>query len=226
MAEFEGFSQGTVDFLWGIRLHNERAWFQEHKREYLELADAPLRALSARLLAAMNEEYPRLSLREHVSRIYRDARRLYGRGPYKDHLWLVLARPEGDHLDAPALYFELAPNEYSYGCGYWDMRPETAAKLRARIDRDPKPLEKLARRLNRSPFTLSGARYKRPKGDPGPLLFPWYNSRNITLDRAENCEGVFFTPRLYDEVLEGFRFLVPYYQYFASLAAEPPPKNN
>lgn len=221
---FQGFTQGAVDFLWGVKFNNNREWFAQHKQEYVELLDRPLRELSQQLLDAMNGELPKLGLQQHVSRIYRDARRLYGRGPYKDHLWLVLARPGDDHLGRPAFYFEIAPNYFSYGCGFWDMTPETAAKHRARIERNPKPLEKLARRLNQSKFTLFGAEYKRPKGDVGALLNPWYNRRNLGISFDDNCEGVLFTPELYDDVLEAFRFLVPYYEYLDLLPGDPPPE--
>ena len=220
---FQGFSQEAVDFLWGVKFNNNREWFTAHKQEYLDLLDKPLRELASQLLAAMTEEFPRLGLHAHVSRIYRDARRLYGRGPYKDHLWLVLERPS-DEPGRPAFYFEIAPNYFSYGCGTWDMTASTAAKLRARIERDPKELEKLARRLNRSKFTLFGTEYKRPKGDVGALLNPWYNRKNHGLSFEDNCEGVLFTPELYDDILEGFRFLVPYYEFFLSLPADPEPE--
>ena len=30
---FQGFTQGAVDFLWGIRFKNERSWFLAHKEE-------------------------------------------------------------------------------------------------------------------------------------------------------------------------------------------------
>ena len=221
---FQGFSQEAVDFLRGVKFNNNREWFTAHKQEYLDLLDKPLRELAEKLLSAMTEEFPRLGLASHVSRIYRDARRLYGRGPYKDHLWLVLAHPSEDHLGRPAFYFEIAPNYFSYGCGFWDMTPATTARLRERIERDPKELEKLARRLNRSKFTLFGTEYKRPKGDVGPLLNPWYNRKNLGISFDDNCEGVLFTPELYDDILEGFRFLVPYYEFFLSLPADPEPE--
>ena len=32
---FTGFSDETVDFLWGICFNNERAWFEAHKETYL-----------------------------------------------------------------------------------------------------------------------------------------------------------------------------------------------
>ena len=221
---FQGFTPGTVEFLWGIRFNNNRAWFAEHKQEYLDLVDRPLRELSRQLFEAMAEAYPRMGLTQHVSRIYRDARRLYGKGPYKDHLWLVIARPSEDHLGRPAFYFEIAPNYFSYGCGFWDMSPETAGKLRARIEREPKKLATLARRLNKSKFSLYGEAYKRPKGDVGELLNPWYNRKNIGISFDDNCEGVFFTPALADDVLEGFRFLMPYYRYLDALPGDKPPE--
>ena len=141
---FQGFSQEAVDFLWGIRFNNERGWFEARKEEYLTLVAGPMRELGEQVHAAVEEEFPKLGLNLHVSRIYRDARRLHGRGPYKDHLWFTLRRPKEEWVSQPAFYFELAPEYYSMGMGWYDATPLTMAKLRARIDRDPKPLERLA----------------------------------------------------------------------------------
>lgn len=220
---FQGFSQNAIDFLWGIRFNNDREWFLAHKQDYLDDLDKPLRELAAQLLSAMNESFPDAWLQSHVCRIYRDARRLHGRGPYKDHLWLVLERPSDERRGRPAFYFEIAPNYFSYGCGFWDMDAPTAARLRARIEREPKVLEVLARRLNKSRFRLDGPEYKRPKGDVGKLLNPWYNRKNLAISYEDNPEGVLFTADLYDEILEGFRFLMPYYEYFSSLPSDPDP---
>lgn len=214
---FQGFSQNAIDFLWGIKFNNEREWFLAHKQDYLTYVDAPMRALAAEVFAAMDAEFPDAAFRPHVSRIYRDARRLHGRGPYKDHLWFVLEHPSDERAGRPALYFELAPNYFSYGCGFWDMDAATAAKHRARIDNNPKPLETLARRLNKSRFRLDGPEYKRPKGDVGKLLNPWYNRKNLAVTYDDNPEGVLFTPQLRDDLLDAFRFLMPYYEYFYTL---------
>ena len=43
---FEGYSPETIDFLWGIRFNNERAWFLEHKEEYQNYLLAPTKALA------------------------------------------------------------------------------------------------------------------------------------------------------------------------------------
>lgn len=220
---FIGFSDATIDFLWELRFHNERPWFLEHKQVFLDTLDRPMKALAADVTAALEQAHPDRKWYLHVARIYRDARRLHGRGPYKEHLWFTIERPHERFESVPALYFELAPNYYSYGCGYWDAGAATMAKLRARIDNDPKPLERLARRLNKSKFVLSGEEFKRPKGDAGKLLNPWYNRKNIAIGYDDNPEGVLFTPQLKGEVLDGFRFLMPYYQYLDTLAGDMEP---
>ncbi len=222
---FQGFSQGAVDFLWGIRLNNERSWFLAHKEEYLTLVDAPLRLLGAEVARQMTEAFPKLGLELKVSRIYRDARRLHGRGPYKEHLWFSLRRPSESEGAAPGFYFELAPEQYSYGMGCYDPTPLTMAKLRACVDRDPRPLARLVRAVEkRGEFRLYGEPYKRPKGDPGPLLYPWYNSRNVGVSCERNCEGLLFTPELAVQLLDGFKSLEPLYRWLRDLAAGPAPE--
>ncbi len=160
---FQGFTQGAVDFLWGIRFNNERSWFLAHKEEYRTLVEQPMRELGDQVHQAMEETYPELGLNLHVSRIYRDARRLYGRGPYKDHLWFTLRRPREEWVSLPAFYFEIAPEYYSFGMGCYDATPVTMAKLRARIDRDPKPVEQLARKLEKLPLPAGGGAVQAPQ---------------------------------------------------------------
>lgn len=224
---FQGFNQGAVDFLWGVRFHNERGWFEAHKQEYLDLVSAPLQQLGREVHQAMTQAYPGEPLNLHVSRIYRDARRLHGRGPYKDHLWFTIRPEQEGWFHVPAFYFEIAPEYYSLGMGYYGAEPAAMARFRARIDRDPAPMERLARRLNRQDrFVLEGQSYKRPKGDPGPLLAPWYNRRNIALCWDRNCEGSLFAPELVQEAVEGFVFLKPYFDYLLSLRGDPDPADS
>ena len=87
---FTGFSDATIDFLWELRFHNERPWFLEHKQVFLDTLDRPMKALAAEVTAALEQAYPQRKWYLHVARIYRDARRLHGSGPYKESLWFTL----------------------------------------------------------------------------------------------------------------------------------------
>lgn len=222
---FQGFSQEAVDFLWGVRFNNERPWFEAHKQQYRHLVAAPLKELALQTQAAILERHPQLQLEVKVSRIYRDARRLHGRGPYKDHMWFVLRRPRDESAGAtPAFYFEIAPEYHSMGMGYYSATPQTMAKFRARIDRDPSRMEELARMLNKqSRFCLEGQQYARMRKDVGELLNPWYNRKNIALSWDRNCDGSLFTGQLARELVEGFDFLLPYFLYFDSLDSDREP---
>ena len=222
---FTGYSDKSIDFLWGIRFNNERPWFEAHKPDYLQYVLQPTRELGEELYDYMAGKYPELWLNLHVSRIYRDARRLFGRGPYKDHLWFSIHRPQESPGDSPSFWFELTPDSWSCGMGFWDAPAVTMAKFRARMDRDPKPMEKLARRLDRQDFfALDGPEYKRPKAAPSPLLQPWYSKKSFVLGHeAAHCD-LLWSHDLADALTEGFAFLLPYYRYILSLEGDPDPR--
>lgn len=220
---FQGFTPAALEFLWGIRFNNERSWFLEHKHEYQEFVEKPIKELAVEVFDAFTAHCPDESWKLHVCRIYRDARRLHGRGPYKDHMWFTIERPHERFEAAPALYFEIAPNYFSYGCGFWEAGASVMARHRARIEQRPQELEELARRLKRSKFSLGGQEYKRPKGDVGELLNPWYNRKNLMMSFDDNPEGVLFTPQLKDDIVEGFLFLLPICRYLDTLAGDAEP---
>ena len=220
---FQGFTPAAIEFLWGICLNNEREWFMDHKQDYHQYVETPIKELGREVFDELSAAYPKTDWNLHVCRIYRDARRLHGRGPYKDHMWFTIQRPHERFEPVPALYFEIAPNYFSYGCGFWDAGADIMSKHRARIDQRPQELEELARKLKKSRFVLGGQEYKRPKGDVGQLLNPWYNRKNHILSFDDNPEGVLFTPQLKEDIVEGFRFLMPFYRYLDTLSGDVEP---
>lgn len=225
---FQGFSDAAFDFMWGIRFNNERPWFEAHKSEYLDAFYRPMKELAQEVYDAFQARHAVPGLCCKVSRIYRDARRLHGRGPYKDHLWWSMERPSDDPFSTrPVFWFELTPESWSYGLGYYSATPLTMAKFRARLDRDPRTFETLARRLTRQDtFHLTGPEYKRPKGTPSsPLLAPWYNRKGLSLECERKPAPLLHSHDLVDVLLEGFTFLLPYYEYFSSLEADPDPRD-
>lgn len=80
---FQGFYEETIQFLWELRLNNQRPWFQAHKQEYLDYLYHPMKELGAEVQGRMMERYPRSGLNLRVVRIYRDARRIHSGGPIR-----------------------------------------------------------------------------------------------------------------------------------------------
>lgn len=214
---FTGYTKETLDFLWGIRFNNNRTWFEEHKEQYVRCLFQLTSELGHEVYDGMIKNYPKLNVELHVSRIYRDARRLHGREPYKDNLWFTL-RPNRDiWTQQPVFWFEITPEGWSYGVGCWSASPSMMAAMRREIDESPKRLEKLARRLNKQNiFQLQGTNYVRQKGNPSPLLTPWYNKKSISIGCDRPFDTLLCSPELVNTLVEGFVFLEPYYQCLSS----------
>ena len=217
---FQGFTQETVDFMWGIRFNNERSWFLEHKEDYQKHLLEPVKALGEDIYKGVQEMLPPEPLLLKVSRIYRDARRLHGRGPYKDHLWFCVRTGDKDWTGRPTFYFEIAPEYYSYGMGFWQAPAELMEAFRRDLQERPEKFGKLVRGFNRQEqFVLNGDSYARSRGEVDELLRPWFQKKSITLTHELPLDEKIFQPELAEEILTGFKSLVPFYKYFAALCA-------
>lgn len=213
---FQGFSQQTIDFMWGIRFNNSREWFLQHKNEYLEHFYQPMKELCTAVQTRFLSQRDDLQLNSKVSRIYRDARRVKYGGFYKDHLWLSLREPADDSFPRPAFYLEVRPEGYETGLVYWTEQPALMQHYRRTVQRAPEKLEQLAQYLNsQGNFILTGAEYKRSKGEVSDLLKPWFNRKEIIISRfypyENNCP--FFSQALTDVVVNDFVWLLPFFHY-------------
>jgi uncharacterized protein (TIGR02453 family) len=224
---FQGFTNEAVDFMYGIHLNNDKTWFEAHKEIYLNSFYNPMRELAGEIYDYVTDKLPDAGLTVKVSRIYRDARRLHGNGPYKDHLWWSIQRPADAWSPEPCFWFELGPDYWGYGMGCYAVKPLTMAKLRARMDANPAPMEKLTRKISRqNEFTLDNPTYKKPKGPaPSKLLEPWYLMKGYSLTHTGKLDEQAFSRDIVARVEKGYDFLIPFYQYFSTLDADPDPRD-
>jgi uncharacterized protein (TIGR02453 family) len=146
MTTFNGFSPATIDFMWNLRLNNNKLWFEEHKPLFIEVFQSPMKALGSEVFERINADFSGRDFIHKVSRIYKDARRVKDGQPYRCNLWFSIERPVPESVEwtsTPVFWFELTPENWTYGLGYYSARAETMAKLRARIDKNQKAFEKL-----------------------------------------------------------------------------------
>jgi len=214
---FNGFTQKTSDFIWELSFNNERPWFNEHKAEYETLWGEPFKALSNETLAIMKERYPGRSWNIHISRIYRDARRLFGRGPYKDHLWFSIRDVEDD-FPAPVFWFEMGAANYAFGMGFYDATAEMMEKFRRSIDANPAGFEDVAGKMAElTEFHIDGESYKRPKGTAEGASAPWYNLKRPGMECKREFGGDLFSPELPVVLADAYGKLMPLYEYFKEI---------
>ena len=209
---FTGYSPETVDFLWGIRLNNNREWFLEHKKDYVKFLYEPTKALGAELFQPFIEKSGELL---KVSRIYRDAR-MHHPVPYKESLWICIRQDVEWWAENPCLYFEINPDEVHYGFFIWKMRTSAMEDFRKHITAYPDEFLELVRKTEEAvgqPITAE--LYKRPKQTDNPDLerfFAWKGQIACVRSIAPGPE--MFSPELKNEVADFFEKLTPLYEYF------------
>ena len=211
-AMFTGFTPETVDFLWGIRLNNNREWFQEHKKDYVNTLYEPMKALGKDLFQPFLERSGDIC---KVSRIYRDAR-MHPPEPYKESLWICIRQDVEWWGENPCLYFEINPEGVDYGFFIWKPRTATLEDFRRRIAAKPEEfLEMIEKVESATGQKVLAECYKRPKPCDDPRLAPYFAWRGqIGCTRHEDFSEATFGPRLGERVAEFFDQLLPLYDYF------------
>lgn len=217
---FNGFSKATSDFFWELNFNNERPWFTEHKEEFERVLNTPFKLLASETNELMEQRFPDMNCKLHVARIYRDARRLFGRGPYKDHLWFSIKHDDG-LLEGPMFWFEIGASEFSYGMGFYSATASQMQCFRNIVDANPSAFESLIENVEKYPeFVLTGEFYSRPKGRHNEKIDNWYNRRRLGLEHTEDFGGDLFSPELPKILVDEFEKLMPMYEFFQRFYVE------
>jgi len=209
---FEGYSPETVDFLWGIRMNNNREWFLEHKKDYVNHLYEPTKALGKDLFQPFLDKPGNLL---KVSRIYRDTR-LHHPLPYKESLWICIRQDVMWWGENPCLYFEIRPEGVTYGFFLYRPRPATMEAIRQHIAANPRAFLKLIRDTEKATgVPITAEIYKRPKEAPDPALAPFFAWKScIGCTVTEEVRPELFGPELGKRAGAFLEKLIPLYDFF------------
>jgi uncharacterized protein (DUF2461 family) len=185
-----------------------------------------MKMLGQEVFKAISGEYANYGFIHKLSRIYKDARRVRDGKPYRESLWFSVEKPAAEEWTSlPVFWFEVGPDGWSYGLGFAAAKAVTMAKFRARIDNDTKRFEKLIAPLDgQNEFIVSGDEYARKKEAPTEKTKARYNRKTLSLMHAQDIGGELFSPDLAGRITNGFRFLMPFYDYFVTIDGDPQPK--
>lgn len=215
---FQGFSDRTVDFLWGVRFNNSREWLNEHKQEYQQEVQIPLRELANEVFEQMKQRYPDMYFQLHISRIYRDARRLFGRGPLKEDLWFSVYGARDVRYCGPEFFFDITPEGYGFGMGVWSADAAAMKHYREDILSGNQKIKALAEQLaKQEKIELRGENFAKSKGNTEPILQPWLQKKKVYFECERPYDEISHSEKLVQELVDGFSFLYPYYCYFDDL---------
>ena len=209
---FQGFTPETVDFLWGIRMNNNREWFTANKKAYVDNLYEPMKALGKDLFQPFLDK-PGNVLK--VSRIYRDAR-MHPPEPYKESLWVCIRQDVDWWAENPCLYFEINPDGVHYGFFIWKPKTAVMEDFRKYISAKPDEFLNMIQEVEDAVGQkITADCYKRPKPCDNPDLAPYFAWKGqIGCVRQEEFSDATFGPELGERVLDFFVKLMPLYDYF------------
>lgn len=210
---FKGFSKQSSDFFWELVFNNSREWLHEHKQEFDSLLNTPLKDLADDTAAILAERFPLMEPQTHVSRIWRDSRRLFGKPPLKEEMWFELK--SGDAPDNSAsFYFVIKPAAIGWGVGFWCAEAAQMESFRDSIDANPAEFERLAAEVSKMKgFIVEGPEYKRKKREFGNAIDEWYNRKGVSVNCSEDFGEDAMSPKLAVKLADAFTELMPMYDY-------------
>lgn len=121
----------VYQFLGDLKENNERAWFQEHRKEYLEAKEV-FEALVVRVIAGIAEFDPEiagLEVKDVTYRIYRDLRFSSDKTPYKTHMGAYMVKG-GKKNPGAGYYLHIEPGNSLLSGGIWCPEPALLKALR------------------------------------------------------------------------------------------------
>lgn len=211
------FSQDTIDFLFENRIRDSKAWYQEHKAEYKKYVAEPFSEFITSMAASMHEIDENIIVDpKRFSRLYRDARFSKGESIFRDNVWCMFAPTTDVHAPLPGFYFDVSPNGYEYGFGYYNAPAKTMQALRAMmIDRDKLFLLAKQAYEEQDVFTMGGETFKRDRfPDVDEKLSNWLNRRSLYFYARHSNSDSLFDENLSQRIAADFRKLAPIYNFF------------
>lgn len=145
---FLGFRREGVRFFAELATRQDRDWFKANKDTYVELWEAPMKALMDELAPKLQKLYrgARLEKPKHF-RIYRDVRFSKDKSPFKTHIAAMVKFEGPEESGAPAALYVSVGTHDDFGAGHWMLPPERVKRYRQLVA-DEKTGRELARRVD------------------------------------------------------------------------------
>jgi len=197
---FRGFSDEALEFYERLAADNSRAFWQEHRPDYLRLVREPMTALMAELEPEFGPG--------KVYRPHRDVRFSSDKSPIKDHQGGFVSVPDGT-----GWYVQVSSDGLMVAGGMYDPRPDQLARYRSAVDdtRRGRQLATIAAGLEEAGFTFGSDLLKtRPRGFPvdHPRLALLRIRRPVAWAELGAPDWL-ATPAALDHVVASWRHLAP-----------------
>lgn len=211
---FEGFSEEALDFLNGIRLNNNKEWFEARKNIYTHNLYEPMKALGNEIFQPFSDIDGMIC---KVGRIYRDesfAPYLH----YRDTLWIYVRHDAMYWSKTPTLYFEISPDGAEFGFRISAPSASVMERFRNDISNSPEKFLNMVNELESvHGMTIGGDEYKRRKKCSVPEAERFFAKKGLSAYITIKEKNELFSRCLSDRIIKTFKTVMPLYDYFREL---------
>lgn len=216
---FQGFTDRTFEYFMAIGFNNNREFFHENHRWYVESVREPLKDLAATLGDVLESIDPDLERRPEkaLARLNRDLRFSRDKSPYRDYLWLGFHNTSFPD-SKPGFYADISARGVGWGMGFYGENRAIMNALRSSLEKCPDEFVRIVSPLE-AHFGVERQVFKRMKiPDCLPqILKGWYPLRSFSLSSYCEDQEVLTSPLLCERIKEDYRLLKPLYDYFSGL---------
>ncbi len=206
----------VLRFLHSLSLHNDKAWFDAHKTDYLKAKDT-IEILAVKLIEGIrsfDDTIGPLTAADCTYRIYRDVRFSKDKSPYKTHMGVFITRG-GKKSGYSGYYFHIdGTGDHLLAIGDYLTEPRVLKTLREDIEMGGGDFRRILAGL--APglvLDTEGALKKVPKGFPADSPdAEFFKLKNFCLLKSLDKDFI-LSPNLVDSVLDIFRTGKPFLDY-------------
>ncbi len=214
MATTPCFTPRALTFLRGLKRHNDRTWFAEHRDAYERDVRQPMIALVERLAADLRPFAPELvaSARGSLYRIYRDTRFSPNKLPFKTQAGAIFPHRDLPRHRGASLYLEIGPDGAMIVGGVYMPEPPDLHALREHLSANFGQFRALVESpgFKRNVGAVSGDSLKRvPRGYPPDHPAAEYLKLKQFVFGKDYPAAFAVSPAFYDTVVRQFRRMAP-----------------
>ena len=154
---FNGIKQSDIELLCLNRFNDSRSFYEQNKEQLKQGITMPMRKLVLDLSYLMSDIDDKIVTDpvKCVARIYRDTRGRRSKIKYRENIWLFLRRSKYEYPAAPMFYFELHPDYFDYGLGFFPFRAAQIDVFHKFIIDNEKRWLKLVKECEKVGFTFN-----------------------------------------------------------------------
>lgn len=214
------FCSESLRFLTENRINNSRDWYTKNKMAYENFLLNPfcrlVGELSSTMLKIDAEMETTPAVGKTISRIHRDTRFSRDKSLYRDTMWITFACRIKERNDYPAFFFEINPNSYRYGMGFFSASVKSMDRYRdAILSKEAEFVKLITDIKNDGIFVPEGEKYKKSRYlGSNEAIAEWYDRKNIYIVASrDDIQEIFDYDSLSEKLSTGFISLNGLYKF-------------